>query len=174
MSNHPKHPALVHFPITFTFLTGALDTAYILSTHPSTSKAMVSLLNYADIAIQPTAFPMLSYYTTILTILFSVPAVISGALEFMPVIKRDGISSKKAQAGVLHALVNDITVLGAVFNWWTRRNTANFVPDSTNVLVSSVLGVPATFFAAYLGGQLVYQYGMGVGRGRSTAGKKLQ
>lgn len=86
-------------------------------------------------------------------------------------IKRDGLSSKKAQVGVLHAIINDITLFGAVFNWWSRRDQADFVPSGLNVLISTVLAVPATFFAAFLGGHLVYVYGMGVGR-RTT--KKRQ
>lgn len=90
----------------------------------------------------------------------------------MPLIKRDGLS-KKAQTGVLHALANDITVFGAAYNWWTRRSAVGFAPSTTNVLVSATLAVPASFFAAYLGGQLVYQYGMGVGRGRGGV-KKAQ
>lgn len=106
---------------------------------------------------------MLSYYTTILTLLFSAPAVASGAQQLMPVIKRDGFSSKKAKVGVAHALINDITTVGALYNWWSRRSIAGFMPSNENVLVSTVLAVPATLFAAYLGGSLVYVYGMGFG-----------
>lgn len=116
-------------------------------------------------------FPVLSYYTTILTLLFSVPAVITGAQQFMPVIQRDGFSSKKAKVGVAHALINDITIVGAVYNWWTRRSTTGFVPSNENVLVSTLLAVPATLFAAYLGGSLVYVYGMGF---RNGSVKKTQ
>lgn len=89
----------------------------------------------------------------------------------MPLLKRDGISSWKARTAILHAAINDITVLGAAYNWWTRRNVPGFVPSETNLLISTLLSVPSTLFAAYLGGHLVYQYGMGVGRGRSSAKK---
>ena len=118
-------------------------------------------------------FPVLSYYTTILTLLFSAPAVATGAYELMPVIKRDGFSSKKAKVGILHALINDVTVVGALYNWWSRRSTPAFTPSNENVLVSTLLAVPATFFAAYLGGSLVYQFGMGF-RGSSAKAKKNQ
>ncbi|KAF2110646.1 hypothetical protein BDV96DRAFT_552950 [Lophiotrema nucula] len=171
MSSHPKHPALVHFPITFTTVTGALDALYFASIHPSTAPLVVSACKTFDISLNPGLLPTLSYYTTILTILTAIPAIMSGVWELMPVIKRDGFSSKKAQTGALHALVNDLTVFGAAYNWWTRRNELGFVPTGTNVLVSSALGVPATLFAAYLGGELVYTYGMGVGRGSSKAKK---
>ena len=161
----------MHFPIAFTFLTGALDAVYFASTHPSTASYVSSAIKTLDVQIPPSLYPVLSYYTTLLTLVFSVPAVMTGVAQLMPVIKRDGFSSKKAQTGVAHALINDITVFATAYNWWTRRNAMGFKPDSTNVLISSVLAVPATFFAAFLGGHLVYQYGMGVGQGRSKAKK---
>lgn len=117
-------------------------------------------------------FPVLSYYTTILTLLFAVPTVATGAMELMPLIQRDGFSSKKAKVGVAHAVINDIAIFGTAYNWWTRRNTNGFTPSSQNVLLSSGIALPATLFGAYLGGQLVYQYGMGFSRGE--AAKKKQ
>jgi uncharacterized membrane protein len=91
----------------------------------------------------------------------------------MPVIKRDGFSSKKAKVGVLHAVINDIGVVAAAYNWWSRRSNPGMVPDNTNILISSVVALPATMFAAYLGGSLVYVYGMGF-RGGMARGKKAQ
>jgi uncharacterized membrane protein len=116
---------------------------------------------------------MLSYYTTLLTLLFSAPAVATGAYELMPVIKRDGFSSKKAKVGVLHAVINDVGVVAAAYNWWSRRSNPGMVPDNTNILISSVVALPATMFAAYLGGSLVYIYGMGF-RGGQAKAKKSQ
>jgi hypothetical protein len=126
------------------------------------------------IAIQPSMFPVLSYYSTILTILFSAPAIVTGAQQLMPVIQRDGFSSKKAQIGVLHAVINDVSVVGALYNWWTRRGTPGFTPGVDNILISTVLALPATFFAAYLGGSLVYIYGMGFGNRQVNTPKKAQ
>ncbi|KAF1957131.1 hypothetical protein CC80DRAFT_547849 [Byssothecium circinans] len=171
--SHPKHPATVHFPITFTLVTGVLDILYLASVTPATSSAVAGAFKSLDIQISTALLPTLSYYTTILTLITAIPAVITGALELMPVIQRDGFSSKKAQTGVLHALINDITVFGAAYNWWVRRGTTGFVPSTTNLAVSAAV-VPATLGAAYLGGHLVYQYGMGVGRGGSAKGKKNQ
>ncbi|KAH7384651.1 hypothetical protein BKA66DRAFT_416503 [Pyrenochaeta sp. MPI-SDFR-AT-0127] len=169
----PKHPATVHFPITTTVLTGALDAVYFLSTYAPTSTLVASTFKTLDITIPPTMFPVLSFYTTILTILFSIPAVATGAYEFMPLVQRDGFSSKKAKVGVLHALINDVAVFGAVYNWWSRRSTPGTTPSNENILISTVLALPATLFAAYLGGSLVYQYGMGF-RGASATAKKRQ
>lgn len=117
-----------------------------------------------DIAIPVGLFPTLSYYTTILTLLFSLPAVSTGAMELMPAIQRHGFSAQKVKVGIAHALINDVTLFGAVYNWWSRRNVPGFTPSSQNMLVSVVLSLPTIVFGAYLGGSLVYQYGMGFQR----------
>ncbi|KAF1831963.1 hypothetical protein BDW02DRAFT_571537 [Decorospora gaudefroyi] len=171
--SHPTHPATVHFPITTTLLTAGLDAVYFLSTWGPTSTIVASAFKTLDIAINPSLFPLLSYYTTLLTLLFSAPAVATGAYELMPLIKRDGLNSKKAKVGVLHAMVNDVTVVGAAWNWWTRRDAPGFMPSNLNVVVSSLVALPATLFAAYLGGSLVYNYGMGF-RGSQAKAKKAQ
>ncbi|KAH7093318.1 hypothetical protein FB567DRAFT_172403 [Paraphoma chrysanthemicola] len=159
--SHPAHPATVHFPITTTFLTGALDAVYFASTYAPTATAVASAFKTFDIQIQPSLFPTLSYYTTILTLLFSAPAVATGVQQLMPTIQRDGFSSKKAKVGALHAVLNDITVVGALYNWWSRRSNPGLVPSNENILISTVLAVPTVLFAAYLGGSLVYIHGMG-------------
>ncbi|KAF2465633.1 uncharacterized protein BDR25DRAFT_270343 [Lindgomyces ingoldianus] len=173
MANHPKHPATVHFPITFITLTGALDVLYLASTHPTTAGLVASASKTLDVQLSPSMIPQLSYYTTLLTLITAVPAVLSGAIELMPLIKRNGFGSRKAQIGVLHAMLNDVGVFGSAYNWWTRRTVVGFEPSGTNVLISSVLALPTCLFAAYLGGALVYTYGMGVGRGRNKV-KKAQ
>lgn len=141
---------------------------------PATAGVVATAFKTLDIAIPTSLFPTLSYYSTILTLLTAIPAVITGALELQPVIARDGFSSKKAQTGVIHALINDVALFGAAYNWWVRRTSTGFVPDTTNVAISAALAIPTSFFAAYLGGHLVYQYGMGVGRGNTNKAKKSQ
>ncbi|KAF2260573.1 hypothetical protein CC78DRAFT_536328 [Lojkania enalia] len=164
VAKHPAHPATVHFPIVFTSLTGALDTLYFASTHPSIAPLFATIFKTLSVQLDPATLPTLSYYSTILTILSSIPAVATGVPELLPLIKRDGFSSKKARTAVLHAVVNDVTIVAAVYNWFTRRSEAGFQPSIVNVLISAALALPATMFAAYLGGDLVYTYGMGVGR----------
>jgi uncharacterized membrane protein len=107
---------------------------------------------------------VLSYYSTILTILFTLPAVMTGVAQLAPVIQRDGFSSKKAKVGALHALINDVALFATIYNWWTRSQQVGFTPSGTNVFVSSALALPMTMYSAYLGGSLVYEYGMGFTR----------
>jgi hypothetical protein len=94
-------------------------------------------------------------------------------MELAPLIQRDGLDSKKAQTGVLHALINDITLFGAAYNWYARRNEVAFTPTTTNAVLSATI-VPVSLFAAYLGGSLIYKHGMGVGKGSGSKVKKSQ
>ncbi|KAF2676085.1 hypothetical protein K458DRAFT_425032 [Lentithecium fluviatile CBS 122367] len=173
MAGHPKHPATVHFPIAFTMLTGGLDALYFASTSPATAGIVASAFKTLDIQIPLALLPTLSYYSTILTLVTAIPAIVTGAMEFMPVVQRNGFSSKKAQTGALHALINDITIFGAAYNWWSRRNEAAFTPSTTNLVLSAAI-VPVSAFAAYLGGNLIYKHGMGVGKGSGSKQKKSQ
>lgn len=44
------HPATVHFPISFTFLTGGLDALYFASTFPATAGIVASTCRSASAA----------------------------------------------------------------------------------------------------------------------------
>ncbi|OSS53457.1 hypothetical protein B5807_01321 [Epicoccum nigrum] len=170
--SHPTHPAFVHFPITFTAITGALDGIYWMSKIPATAGVVNSVFKSLDRSVQPNVFPVLSYYSTIITILTTLPAVVTGIAQLAPVIQRDGFSSKKAKVGAMHALLNDIALITTIFNWWTRSQQVGFTPSTTNVLLSAALALPMTMYSAYLGGSLVYEYGMGFSK--STPLKKAQ
>ncbi|KAJ4381715.1 hypothetical protein N0V86_003079 [Didymella sp. IMI 355093] len=169
---HPAHPAFVHFPITFTAITGGLDAIYWASKIPATAGIVNSVFKSLDRSVQPNAFPVLSYYSTILTILTTLPAVVTGVAQLAPVIQRDGFQSKKAKVGAVHALLNDIALFATIYNWWTRSQQIGFTPSTSNVLISSALALPVTMYSAYLGGSLVYEYGMGFSK--TTPLKKAQ
>ena len=67
------------------------------------------------------------------------------------------------RVGVAHGLLNDIALAASAFNWWTRRNRPGLEPSGLNVLLSAAM-LPALMFSAYLGGSMVYKYGVGVQR----------
>lgn len=117
--------------------------------------------------------PALSYYSTILALITAIPAVLSGAWELVPLIYRDGFGTRKVQTGLTHAVLNDVAMGMAAYNWRSRRAVEGFAPSTLNVALSAALAVPVMFFAAHLGGDLVYSQGMGVGRSRDR-GKKTQ
>lgn len=89
----------------------------------------------------------------------------------LPLIKRDGLGTKKVKTALAHAGLNDTVMVMLVYNWWTRRNVEGFAPSSINLAVSSSLAMPVVFFAASLGGKLVYEHGMGMARASTGKGK---
>jgi uncharacterized membrane protein len=171
-SGHPAHPATVHFPVTFNILTGALDGLYALMINPTTSVLVSSVMAKLDTPIAPSSIQYASYYSTVLTMITAVPATITGAMELMPLIKRDGFTSPKAKTALAHAFLNDLVFFGAMYNWWTRRDVPGFEPSTANLAISSAFTLPTGIYAAYLGGSLVYDYGMGIGR-KSKAKKEV-
>lgn len=92
----------------------------------------------------------------------------------LPLIQRDGFGTKKVKTALAHAALNDTVAVMLVYNWLTRRNVEGFAPSSVNLAISSTLAMPVVFFAAALGGELVYTHGMGVGRASNGKVKKAQ
>jgi uncharacterized membrane protein len=162
----------VHFPIAAIALTGALDILHVAATNPLTSSHVVSIVKTLDFQIPLGLLPMLSYYSTIAALLATVPAVLSGGSQLLPLIQKHGFKSPKVKTAIAHAMLNDLVAFGMAYNWWTRRNVVGFAPSTVNLILSGVLGIPVVFFAAKLGGDLVYTYGMGMENGRADASAK--
>jgi len=168
------HPATVHFPITFIALTGSLDLLYSATKFPPTASLILSTFKYLEV---PSALvellPQLSYYTTILALVTTVPSVVTGVGALLPYIQRDGFGSPKVRTGLQHAGLNDIAAAMLAYNWWTRRRVEDLAPTAVNTMLSGALALPVMLYAASLGGHLVYEYGMGVGKS-SNKQKKSQ
>jgi uncharacterized membrane protein len=84
----------------------------------------------------------------------------------MPLVWRIGIDT--TQAGL-----NDLVIVGAVYNWLQERNVPDFRPAGHQVAMSAVL-TAVQMYAAYLGGDLIYSHGVGVQRMGESAKKKQQ
>ncbi|KAF2812366.1 uncharacterized protein BDZ99DRAFT_569055 [Mytilinidion resinicola] len=160
---HPAHPATVHFPITFTVLSGLLDLFYAAATNSTTGPLILSALKKADVNIYLATIPILSYYTNILAIITAIPSIVTGIAQLMPLIKRNGVKTSKALTGIAHAALNDLVVFGNVYNAWTRRTATDYRPEPLNTVISGAVALPMVCLSAYLGANLVYKYGMGVG-----------
>jgi uncharacterized membrane protein len=178
--SRPLHPAAVHFPIAFLTLSYALDILYGLSTHPQTASLVRRTYDLAPYLGDIARF---SYFANTLGIATAIPTVLTGGMEFFALIKRQDLLNKlqksehkadaakrmhpKIKVGLAHALLQDVVIFAACFNWWIRRSTAGNAPTDVNVIVSSVC-LPLLLLAASLGGMLVYDYGVGVGRQSTT------
>ena len=173
----------MHFPIAFLSLASGLDLLYGAATFESTSKTVASIYNVTpflgDIA-------KASHFANVLGLLTAIPAIFTGIGELLALIKSNETQAtakrgdKKAVSkstnpklgyGIAHAVVNEIAVIISVYNWWSRRNNTGLVPDSINILLSGLV-LPGLLAAAFLGGILVYDHGVGVMR--QEAAKKTK
>lgn len=73
------------------------------------------------------------------------------------------MSDPVVKTTIIHAAMNDLAIVGAIYNWYTRRHVEGFLSSGANVLISSIL-FGAVAYSGYLGGGLVYEHGVGVQR----------
>jgi uncharacterized membrane protein len=120
-----------------------------------------------------------SHYLNILGLITAIPAVATGMMQLMEMLKKQDLANKlqksenkaatvqkmhpKLKVAFLHAALNDVAVLGSAYLWWTRSTLAGYAPTGTHVLLSAafLVGISAS---GYLGGMLTYDYGVGVVR----------
>jgi len=172
--DHPIHPATVHFPITFLTTSFGLD-------------ALVSIFSYLPVAATsllppPADLTLISYYSLSLGLITAVPAVSSGIAQALKMVTKQGIKNPdgtiKSKVKVLaaHAAINDLVLGLSTWVWWGRRQvlqgldgkSAGTIESSAGAVALSVLLGGAVFFAANLGGSLVYDYGMGLSMGKQV------
>ena len=116
----------------------------------------IALLNYLS---------LFSYASTIGALITSVPTIASGVAEGYAMINANGLdwNNPKVKVMIIHALLNDVAVAGALYNWWTRSQVDGYMITGANTFVSAIL-FGGVIFSAYLGGSLVYKHGVGVQR----------
>ena len=132
----------------------------------------------------------MSYALNALGVLTSIPANVAGGLQFVKLVKQHQVLGKlkaaqspdermnviknvhpKVKTAFVHALLNDVVIAGAVWNWSSRSGNAMNAPTWVNVLVSAVTA-PVLAFAILLGGKMVFDYGVGVSFGRYESSKE--
>ena len=108
--------------------------------------------------------------------------MLSGDVEMVAMIKGKGlferIEKKNANGekvvvskgtnptvreGLIHGGLNVGALVVSLYNWYTRRRVPGFEPSNTNILLSGMT-LPLMMYSAYLGGSLVYKYGVAVQR----------
>jgi nitrite reductase/ring-hydroxylating ferredoxin subunit/uncharacterized membrane protein len=142
---HPVHPALAHFPIGLFLLSLLLDLLGALSNDPllvrAANYAMASGLGMALIAAIP------------------------GLVDYID-IRQDHPAKK---VGTLHLVLNLVAVVLFVINLWLRSQMAEGEITPALPLLLSVVGVGIILYSGYLGGGMVYNDGIAVGRHRREA-----
>lgn len=137
--SHPIHVAIVHFPLGL-WEGGALF----------------------DWMSQRQKWQGLSdagYYANLIGIIAAVPTTLTGLAEWSDIPQ----DHPAWQVATTHAILNDLALGLALYNWWTRRNRPGHAPDRSNLLAGTMLA-GTLGVSAWLGGLLVYDYGYGVHR----------
>ncbi len=138
---HPIHPMLVHFPIGFLVLSFLLD--------------LVSL-GFPEV-------PSLlrgSFYAMLLGIITALLAAVPGFVDYSD-IRRDHPGKATASR---HMTLNLMVVVIYAINLWIRASVLNDRKISLLPLLLSIIGIGLLSVSGYLGGRLVYDEGIGVGR----------
>ncbi|GAA5904665.1 DUF2231 domain-containing protein [Sporobolomyces salmoneus] len=174
--SHPIHAATVHLPIGLLSLSYLMDSVQVI---PRLAQGLTWLKIFPPAA----AVNTLSHYLGAGGLLFSIPTVLTGLSELFglwdkQVKQKDSIeqtiddaakepppdvSGEKLRIVLRHAGINSAVLGLGVWNWWVRRTDRDLVLPQMNAWFS-LFALPAIFYSASLGGELVYKYGMGVKR----------
>lgn len=165
--------------------TQALDVVCGLSRHRYTATTVQKLIR-PDLA----GIGQMSYRMNVLGLLTAVPASVTGGLQFAGLVREHRVIGKLTDAGsvkekvevikgvdvrvktaLIHALLNDIVIAGAVWKWLSRKGSGSDTPGWLNVLISAVTA-PILGVSAFLGGKMVLDHGVGVDLGRYSRRKE--
>lgn len=139
---HPLHPLLVHLPIGFFFLSFVFD-----------------VLSYATDL--PEAVPA-AFFTIVLGVIFALIASLPGFVDYSD-IRRDAPAKKKAR---LHMILNLVVVALYGASALLRFRDLDSVGTPLLPLILALMAIVLLSYSGYVGGELVYDEGVGVGRHR--------
>lgn len=141
--HHPLHPLLVHFPIGLFAFSFLLDLGSLLA------KPAPALVSGA-------------YYTMLFGIIMAIFAAIPGVVDWTD-IRDDRLAKKTATA---HAWLNVTALVLYMMNAWIRSHEMNASQTAWLPFLFSFVGIVLISISGYLGGTLIYDEGIGVGRHR--------
>lgn len=140
---HPLHPLLVHLPIGFFFLGLLLDLASLaFSTVPGLVRG--------------------AFYSMLIGIITALVAAIPGFVDFSD-IRKDHPAKRIATA---HMILNLIVVAIYGVDLGIRSSSLEAAKIPWLPLILSLIAIGLLFVSGYLGGRLVYDNGVAVGRHR--------
>ncbi len=138
---HPLHPMLVHFPIGLFLLSLLLDLASLV--FPSVPNLVRD-----------------SFYAMLLGVITALMAAVPGLVDYAD-IRSDHPAKRTATA---HLTLNLIVVALYGINLGVRSSSLVDPKISFGPLILSLVGVALLSVSGYLGGRLVYDEGISVGR----------
>ena len=136
VARHPLHPMLVTLPIGLWVFSLIADVVHAAGWGPPVWK---------DVA----------FYTLAGGLVGAVLAAVPGLIDLVSMPR-----SRARSLGLVHMVVNGSAVVLFAVNLWLRTRGG----EGTLPLVLSVVGVGLIAVGGWLGGELVYVYGVGVER----------
>jgi uncharacterized membrane protein len=136
---HPIHPMLIPFPIALWVFSLVADIIYLWRGN--------------------TGWEWMAYWTLLAGCIGAVAAAIFGIIDYFSI--KDKEVSKVA---TWHARINVLALLLFAASWYLRRGVDFENPNGklTIPIVLSVVGVIAVTISGWLGGELVFKYGVAV------------
>jgi len=138
---HPIHPMLVHFPIGLFLLSFLLDLASLA--FPSVPSLVRD-----------------SFYAMLLGLIMALVAAVPGFVDYTD-IRSDHPGKRTATA---HMILNFMVVVVYGINLGVRSSSLLDPKISMGPFILSLVGVGLLSVSGYLGGHLVYDQGIAVGR----------
>ena len=170
----------MHFPIAFNTLAWGLDVLYALTTTWVKPEFLTTRFSSPSTLLDITR---LSFFLLRAGLLTTIPAIMSGNIQLVGMIKKNGGPWEKDAQGkpkstmvprikacITHAIIMDLVFVANIYSWYIRKdkegavNLGN-VPSETNMIISAVL-LPFLMMSAKIGGSLVYNHGVGLNLGR--------
>lgn len=142
IAGHPIHPMLVVFPIGLLVFSFISDLIYLATGDPAWSNV--------------------AYYTMAGGIIGGAAAAIPGAMDLLAMPH-----SKMRSIGIAHMIINLVVVVLFAINLWMRSNAA---PEALGPVWLSGIGVVLLAVSGWLGGEMVYVHGAGVGKIPAASG----
>jgi uncharacterized membrane protein len=146
IAGHPLHPALVHFPIGLWFTAVFWDAAAWWRPDP--------------------LWWQMAYWSLASGLALALPTVATGLLDYFA-LPSDGASIDSATAHMM-AMMSATAAFGA--SWLLRVADGVDEPPSTWALGAAFLGAVLLAGGGWLGGTLVYRYGVGRACGNENCG----
>lgn len=149
-SPRPLHPPLTDFPVALWSTSLIFD---LLSLWLGNALVMAAFYNIAAGSV------------------FALAAALTGALDY----NRIPDDSPARRVGLLHGGLNIVAFTLFAVNLWMRATQLNAITTPTAPVVLSAIGVAIVGISAWLGGHMVYDYGIGtekeaLRRGRDVPG----
>jgi uncharacterized membrane protein len=139
IAGHPIHPMLIPFPIALWVFSLVADLVYLWRGN--------------------TGWEWMASWTLLAGCIGAVAAAVFGIIDYLSI--KDKEVTKVAN---WHARFNVLALLLFAVSWYLRRGVDYDNPNGklTIPIVLSVIGVIAVGISGYLGGELVFKYGVAV------------